>query len=108
MTQQIDNHWRQAMKQGNRILIAALFAAASTVALAQAGGGNGGGGNGNGGGGGGNGHGAATAGPTTNGNPASGTMANSHMSHHKPKMQKSATDTTNMPGADASSDAKGR
>jgi hypothetical protein len=90
------------MKQGNRILLSALFAAMSTVALAQAGGSNGNGGTG-----GGNAHGAATAGPTVGGDPASGSKAKSHISH-KSKMAKSATDTTNMPGADASSDTKGR
>jgi hypothetical protein len=98
------------MKDGKRVLLAGLFAVVSTVALAQsggAGGGGAGGGNGNGGSGGGNAHSAATAGMTSGGDPASGTMAKSGKMHKK-MARKSATDTTNMPGANASSDTKGQ
>ncbi len=94
------------MKDGKRILMAGFFAALSTAALAQSGGGAGGG-NGNGGSGGGNAHSAATAGVTSGGDPASGTMAKSGKTHKK-MARKSATDTTNMPGANASSDTKGQ
>jgi hypothetical protein len=97
------------MKDGKRIVLASLFAIVSTIALAQSGGAGGGagGGNGNGGSGGGNAHSAATAGMTSGGDPASGTMAKSGKMHKK-MARKSATDTTNMPGADASSDTKGQ
>ncbi|WP_086380603.1 hypothetical protein [Caballeronia sordidicola] len=97
------------MKDGKRIVVAGLFAVVSTIALAQSGGagGNAGGGNGNGGSGGGNAHSAATAGMTSGGDPASGTIAKSGKTHKK-MARKSATDTTNMPGADASSDTKGQ
>ncbi|WP_213781467.1 hypothetical protein [Caballeronia sp. dw_276] len=97
------------MKDGKRILLAGLFAVVSTVALAQSGGagGSSGGGNGNGGTGGGNAHSAATAGMTSGGDPASGTMSKNGTSHKK-MARKSATDTTNMPGANASSDTKGQ
>lgn len=103
------------MKDGKRVLLAGLFAVVSsvvsTVALAQSGGagggGSAGGGNGNGGSGGGNAHSAATAGMTSGGDPASGTMAKSGKMHKK-MARKSATDTTNMPGANASSDTKGQ
>jgi len=96
------------MKDGKRMLFAGLFAVVSTVALAQSGAGGGsGGGNGNGGSGGGNAHSAATAGMTSGGDPASGTMSKSGKSHKK-MARKSATDTTNMPGANARSDTKGQ
>jgi hypothetical protein len=92
------------MKNGKRVLCAALFATMSTLAIAQAGGG---GGNGNGGAGGGNAHSAATAGMTSGADPASGAMSKSGKMHSK-MTHKSATDTTNMPGANASSDTKGK
>jgi hypothetical protein len=89
------------MKQGKKLVLSALLALTCGVALAQNGGGSAGG---QGGTGGGNAHGAATAGPTANGDPAS--MVTGQKPH---KMQKkSATDTTNMPGANASSDTKGQ
>jgi hypothetical protein len=94
------------MKQGKRVLLATLFSAMSTVAFAQAGGGAGGG-NGNGGTGSGNAHGAATAGMTSGGDPASGTMSKGGKKHRK-MTHKSATDTTNTPGANASSGTKGQ
>jgi hypothetical protein len=93
------------MKDGKRVLLAGAFAVVSTITLAQSGGA--GGGNGNGGTGGGNAHGAATAGMSSGGDPASGTMAKSGKTHKK-MARKSATDTTNMPGANASSDTKGQ
>ena len=85
---------------------------ASGAAFAQAGGGNG-----NSGAGGGDAHGAATAAPTVGNEPASGAMGSmagstSSMKHHqkksKSKAHKPMTDTTNTPGADASSDTKGQ
>jgi hypothetical protein len=97
------------MKYTKALLMSALVAM-SGAAFAQAGGGNGNGGGG-GTGGSGNAHGAATSAPTTNGQPASGAMSSSgSKSHHmsKSKMKKPKTDTTNMPGADASSDTKGQ
>jgi hypothetical protein len=90
------------MKHGKRILCAAIFSTMSTLAIAQAGGGNG-----NGGAGGGNAHSAATAGMTSGGDPASGAMSKSGKTHGK-MTHKSATDTTNMPGANASSDTKAK
>lgn len=54
-------------------------------------------GSGNGGTGSGHAHGAATAGPTTGGEPASGAMSGKHIKHHKSK-KAPATDSTNMPG----------
>jgi len=94
------------MKQGKRILFTTLFAAMSTIAFAQADGGAGGG-NGNGGTGSGNAHGAATAGMTSGGDPASGAMSKGGKTHRK-MTHKSAADTTNTPGANASSDTKGQ
>ncbi|MGF6506512.1 hypothetical protein [Paraburkholderia tuberum] len=85
-------------------------AVASGAAFAQAGGGNGNSGTG-----GGNAHGAATAAPTAGNEPASNvtgsTMGStSSMKHHhkKSKANKPMTDTTNTPGANASSDTKGQ
>ena len=83
-------------------VIAACLITSAPLALAQSGGGNGNGGTG-----GGNAHSAATAGATSSGDPASGTMSKGGKMHRK-MTHKSATDTTNMPGADASSDTKGR
>ncbi|MFM0627079.1 hypothetical protein [Paraburkholderia xenovorans] len=97
------------MKYSKALLVSAFFAM-SGAAFAQAGGGNGNGGNG-GSGGSGNAHGAATAAPTTDGQAASGTMSSTgSKSHHmsKTKTKKAKTDSTNMPGADASSDTKGQ
>jgi hypothetical protein len=90
------------MKQANKVALAALLAFGCGAAMAQNGGGSAGG---QGGTGGGNAHGAATAGPTANGDPVSGAMATSkpHKMH-----KKAATDTTNFPGANASSDTKGQ
>ncbi|HEY2024924.1 hypothetical protein [Paraburkholderia sp.] len=90
-------------------LMAACIAV-SGVALAQ------GGGNGNGGTGSGNAHGAATAAPTVGNEPASnaaGTAAGStstmkHGHHMSKSKKKPMTDSTNMPGANASSDTKGQ
>lgn len=99
------------MKLAKTLLLSACVAM-SGAAFAQAGGGNG-----NGGAGAGNAHGAATAGPTTGqaagGEPASGatsssTMQKHHMSKSKSKAKHPMTDSTNMPGADASSDTKGQ
>jgi hypothetical protein len=90
------------MKAASRILCSLLFAVMSTAVLAQ-----GNGGNGNGGSGGGNAHGAATAGMTSGGDPASGAMGKPHTYHSK-MTNKSSAGMTNMPGADASSDTKGR
>lgn len=96
------------MKHAKVWTMTALLAL-SGAAFAQAGGnGNGGGG---GSGGSGNAHGAATAGPTSNGDPASGAMSSGTMKMHrtaKSKVKKPVTDSTNMPGADASSDTKGQ
>lgn len=97
------------MKHTKALLVSALVAI-SGAAFAQAGGGNGNGGN-SGSGGSGNAHGAATAAPTTDGQPTSGAMSSSgSKSHHmsKSKTKKPKTDSTNMPGADASSDTKGQ
>jgi hypothetical protein len=98
-----------SMKYSKALLVSALVAM-STTAFAQAGGGNGNGGGG-GTGGSGNAHGAATAGPTAGGDPASGAMSSgAPKSHHmsKPKAKKPMNDSTNTPGADASSDTKGQ
>nr|WP_223962384.1 hypothetical protein [Paraburkholderia sabiae] len=84
-----------------------VFAVLAFLALTCAISAQGAGGNGNGGTGSGNAHGAATAGPTTGGEPASGAMSGKHIKHHKSK-RAPATDSTNMPGADASSDTKGQ
>ncbi|MEX3899549.1 hypothetical protein FSB08_29750 [Paraburkholderia sp. JPY432] len=90
--------------------VAALGAVASGAAFAQTGGGNG-----NSGAGGGNAHGAATAAPTAGNEPAPNAMGStggstSSMKHHhkKSKAMKPMNDTTNTPGADASSDTKGQ
>lgn len=97
------------MRHTKALLVSALVAM-SGAAFAQAGGGNGNGG-GAGTGGSGNAHGAATAAPTTNGQPTSGAMSSSgSKSHHvsRTKTKKPMTDSTNTPGADASSDTKGQ
>ncbi|MFM0734707.1 hypothetical protein PQQ52_29915 [Paraburkholderia sediminicola] len=99
------------MKYSRALLVTALVAMSGAV-FAQSGGGNGNGG-GNGSGGSGNAHGAATAGPTTGGDAASGAMTGGsstmhHTSKSKTKTKKPMSDTTNMPGADASSDTKGK
>jgi len=84
--------------------IAAALLALSTGALAQAGG-NGGGAAG----GGGNGEGMSASDQTGAGMASSGTHAATKAQHHKKSSHKKpATDTTNMPGADASSDTKGQ
>jgi hypothetical protein len=91
-------------------LMAACIAVAGG-ALAQTGGGNGNGGTGSG-----NAHGAATAGPTAGNEPvsnapgmATGSTATMKHHHHASKSnRKPMTDSTNTPGADASSDTKGQ
>jgi hypothetical protein len=95
------------MKYPKAILVSAIVAMSGTV-FAQAGGGNGNGGNGPAGGAG-NAHGAATAGLTANGSPASGAMSSegTKMHHMSKSKKKPMNDTTNTPGADASSDTKG-
>ncbi|MFM0502690.1 hypothetical protein [Paraburkholderia caffeinilytica] len=97
------------MKHSKALIVSALVAM-SGVAFAQAGGGNG---NGGAGGGSGDAHGAATAGPTAGGEPASGAMSAGgskmhHTSKSKAKTKKPMSDSTNTPGADASSDTKGQ
>ncbi|NML32828.1 hypothetical protein [Paraburkholderia antibiotica] len=90
--------------------LVAACVAVSGAAFAQAGGGNGNGGTGSG-----NAHGAATAAPTAGNEPASnapgatgGAMTNQHHHVSKSKSKRPATDSTNTPGADASSDTKGQ
>ena len=90
-------------------LMAACIAV-SGAALAQTGGGNGNGGTGSG-----NAHGAATAAPTAGNEPASnapGTATGSTrtMKHHpmSKSKKKPMTESTNTPGANASSDTKGQ
>ncbi|CAD6525334.1 hypothetical protein ACFQ3P_14270 [Paraburkholderia sabiae] len=91
------------MKNTRTWIVAALFAL-SGGAFAQ-GAGNGGGSAG----GGGNGAGMSSSDQTGAGMAASGTHATSKAHHHKKTSHtKPATDTTNMPGADASSDTKGQ
>ncbi|EIF34147.1 hypothetical protein BCh11DRAFT_01945 [Burkholderia sp. Ch1-1] len=91
----------------NVLLISTLLAA-SSLAMAQGSGGGGGGPAGS------DPNGGTTAGTTREGGDmqASGAMAHSKSTrtHHmkKSKATKPATDTTNMPGADASSDTKGQ
>ncbi|SAK47094.1 hypothetical protein AWB81_00555 [Caballeronia arationis] len=92
------------MKHGKKLVVSTLLALTCGVAMAQNGGGSAGG---QGGTGGGNAHGAATAGPTAGGDPASGAMSGPSKKTHKTP-GKAATDTTNFPGANASSDAKGQ
>jgi hypothetical protein len=88
-------------------LLVSTFLAASSLAMAQGAGGGGGGGGpaGN------DPSGGTTAGSSREGGdmPASGAMA--HPKKHYAKQSKAttpATDTTNMPGANASSDTKGQ
>jgi hypothetical protein len=100
---------RRSVNYSKALLVSSLVAI-SGAAFAQAGGGNGNGGN-SGSGGSGNAHGAATAGPTVGGEPASGAMSSGSSKMHHPsksKAKKPMTDSTNMPGADASSDTKGQ
>jgi hypothetical protein len=102
---------RTQMSKYPKAWLVAACVVASGAAFAQAGGGNGNSGNG-----GGQAHGAATAAPTAGNEPASnatGSMAgstSSSMKHHqkKSKANKPMTDTTNTPGANASSDTKGQ
>jgi hypothetical protein len=89
------------MQHAGKLAAALALTFMCGAAIAQSGGGNGQGGTG-----GGNAHGAATAGPTAGGDPASGAMAKPKKSH-KSMTHKPANDTTNMPGANASSDTKG-
>jgi hypothetical protein len=93
------------MKTRTTWIVAALLALSGS-AFAQGGGtGNGGGAAG----GGGNGAGMSSSDQTGAGMAASGTHASSKMHHKKSTSHtKPATDTTNMPGADASSDTKGQ
>lgn len=93
------------MKYSRALMVSALIAVSGAV-FAQAGGGNGNGGSGSG-----NAHGAATAAPTTNGEPASGAMSSgAPKTHHmsKSKTKKPKGDATNLPGAAASSDTNGQ
>jgi hypothetical protein len=89
------------MKNRKAWIVAALLTL-SGGAFAQ-GSGNGGGSAG----GGGNGAGMSSSDQTGAGMAASGTHAKAHQ-HKKSSHKKPATDTTNMPGADASSDTKGQ
>lgn len=94
-------------KTRNVLLISTLLAA-SSLAMAQGAGGGGGGPAGN------DPNAGTTAGATREGGDmqASGAMAHSKSmkKHHtkSSKASKPATDSTNMPGADASSDTKGQ
>jgi hypothetical protein len=91
------------MKSRTTWIVAALLALSGS-AFAQ-GGGNGGGAAG----GGGNGAGMSSSDQTGAGMAASGTHASSKPHHKKSTSHmKPANDTTNMPGADASSDTKGQ
>ncbi|MCC8395309.1 hypothetical protein LJ656_22225 [Paraburkholderia sp. MMS20-SJTR3] len=111
------------MNTSPKAWLVAACVAISGAAFAQAGGGNG-----NSGGGGGNAHGAATAAPTAGNEPASNatgamsatgpttgaTGGSKTMKQHPHQMSnaksksKPMTDSTNMPGANASSDTKGQ
>ena len=95
------------MKYSKAFLAAAILTM-SGAAFAQTGGGNGNGGGPAGSSG--NAHGAATAGPTVDGSPASGAMSSggTKMHHMSKSKKKPMNDTTNTPGADASSDTKGK
>ncbi|ACC74373.1 hypothetical protein PPMP20_21835 [Paraburkholderia phymatum] len=90
------------MKKSKAVIVAALFAL-SGGAFAQ-GAGSGGGSAG----GGGNGAGMSSSDETGAGMAASGTHSKAKKHHKKSSHTKPATDTTNMPGADASSDTKGQ
>lgn len=97
------------MKIKHAILVSALLAA-SSVAMAQGSGGGGGGGpagDNTAGAGGATGPAASREGGDA---MASGTMASPKMKKHhvKKSVKKPMTDTTNTPGADASSDTKGQ
>jgi hypothetical protein len=95
---------RTVMKIRYAVVVSALLAA-SSVAMAQGAGGGGGGG-------------PAGNDPSNGANnatreggdmgPTGATHATSTKKHHMKKTKKVATDTTNMPGADASSDTKGQ
>ncbi|MEM5436294.1 hypothetical protein [Paraburkholderia diazotrophica] len=92
------------MKNRKAWIVAAMLAL-SGGAFAQTGGSNGGGSAG----GGGNGAGMSSSDETGAGMASSGTHASKKMHHKMSKShKKSATDTTNVPGADASSDTKGQ
>ena len=95
------------MKYSKTFLAAAILTV-SGATFAQTGGGNGNGGGPAGGSG--NAHGAATAGPTANGSPASGAMSSggTKMHHMSQSKKKPRTDSSYTPGADASSDTKGK
>jgi hypothetical protein len=94
------------MKTRYALLVSTLFAASSLAIAQGAGGGGGGGPAGN----------DPSAGNTTANStreggdmPASHAVAHPRKHHMKhSKATKPATDTTNMPGADASSDTKGQ
>ena len=87
-------------------LIVSTLLAASSLAMAQgAGGGGGGGPAGN------DPSGGANAASTREGGDMAPSGANAHAKKHQMKQSKTtkpATDTTNMPGANASSDTKGQ
>ncbi|CAB3793457.1 hypothetical protein [Paraburkholderia fynbosensis] len=96
------------MKIRHALLVSTMLAA-SSLAMAQAGGG--GGGAGGGGPAGNDPSGGTTAGTTREGGdmqaPGTTTHSKKHQMKHS-KTTKPATDSTNMPGADASSDTKGQ
>lgn len=97
-----------SMKYSKALLVSALVAM-SSVAFAQAGGnGNGGAGGGGSAGSGNNAaHDAASAGSTSGAMSASGSKTH-HMSKSKAKTKKPMSDSTNTPGADASSGTNGQ
>ncbi len=92
-------------KTRNALLISTLLAASSLAMAQGAGGGGGPAGN--------DPNGGTTAGATREGGDMQASGATAHSKpmrrHHvKSKATRPATDTTNMPGADASSDTKGQ
>lgn len=89
------------MKIRHALLVSTLLAA-SSLAMAQGGGGGPAGNDPNAG---------TNAGATREGGDMQASGATAHKStkkHHMKHTKKPATDTTNMPGADASSDTKGQ
>jgi hypothetical protein len=88
------------MKKSNACIVAAMLALSGT-AFAQSGGGGGAAGGG--------GNGAGMSASDQTGAASSTRAASSKMSHKsKSKAKKPMTDSTNTPGADASSDTKGQ
>jgi hypothetical protein len=104
---------RTLMKIKKALLVSTLLAA-SSLAMAQGAGGAGGGAGGGSGGPAGNDpstSAGANASTREGGDTGSGTMSHSTTKKHSSKSSKTtkpATDTTNMPGANASSDTKGK